>query len=131
MNSINLTGRITDQPARRVTTANGVVAEFRLAVDGRPRRLWITVEAWGHEAGKVARYLDAGRHVAVTGRLVQDEYLVRTGHRHTSYKVVAHRVDFLDAPPSDPDEHGAAPQQPASFGVTAEHSVANDVAGGA
>ena len=109
MNSINLTGRITDQPARRVTTANGVVAEFRLAVDGRPRRLWITVEAWGHEAGKIARYLDGGRHVAVTGRLVQDEYNTRTGHRHTSYKVVAHRVDFLDDPPGRHDHNDEAP----------------------
>ena len=86
-----------------MTTANGVVAEFRLAVDGRPRRLWITVEAWGHEAGKVARYLVAGRHVAVTGRLVQDEYTTRTGHGHTTYKVVAHRVDFLDDKASTAD----------------------------
>lgn len=101
MNSINLTGCITDQPARRVTTANGVVAEFRLAVDGRPRRLWITVEAWGHEAGKVATYGARGRHVAITGRLVQDEFHDRDGHKHTRYKVVAGRVEFLDAPTSD------------------------------
>ena len=103
MNSINLTGHATDQPSRRVTTANGVVAEFRLAVDGRPRRLWITVEAWGHEAGKVARYLVAGRHVAVTGRLVQDEYTTRSGQRATTYKVVAQRVDFLDDKASTAD----------------------------
>ena len=107
MNSINLTGRLTTDPARR-DTASGVVAEFRLAVDGRPRRLWITVEAWAHEAGKIARHGLAGRHVAVTGRLVQDEYLTRTGHKHTAFKVVAHRVDFLDDPP-DGAGHAATP----------------------
>ena len=63
MNSYNCTGRLTTDPARRDTT-KGVVAEFRLAVDGRPNRVWIDVEAWGHAAGTVATYLTARRHVA-------------------------------------------------------------------
>jgi single-strand DNA-binding protein len=130
MNSYNCTGHLIGDPVRRVTT-NSVVATFRLAVDGRPKRLWVNVEAWGHDAGKVATYLRAGRRVAVTGRLVQDEYLDGGGHKQIRYKVVAGVVDFLDAPPSGPDEHEAAPQHPASFGVTAEHAVASDVGGGA
>src|SRR5262245_17442648 len=67
MNSVNLTGRLIHDPTRR-ETHRGVVASFRLAVDGRPR-VWIDVEAWGHIAGTVATYLTARRHVAVTGRL--------------------------------------------------------------
>ena len=97
MNSVNLTGRLVDDPVRR-DTSNGVVAEFRLAVDGRPRRLWITVETWGHQAGVVAAHLSARRHVAVTGRLQQDEYQDRHGIKQTRYRIVAHGVDFLDQP---------------------------------
>lgn len=111
MNSINLTGHLTADPARRDTTS-GVVTTFRLAVDGRPRRLWITVEAWAHEAGKIATYGAAGRHVAVTGRLVQDEYLDRGGHKQTRYKVVAGRVEFLDDPPSGPERHDRSGLEP-------------------
>lgn len=107
MNSVNFTGHLTGEPARRDTT-NSVVATFRLSVDGRPKRLWINVEAWAHEAGRVATYGAAGRHVAVTGRLVQDEYLDRDGHRQTRYKVVAGRVEFLDDPPSAADRQETA-----------------------
>ena len=119
MNSYNCTGRLTDDPARRDTTS-GVVATFRLAVDGRPKRLWITVEAWAHEAGKVATYGASGRHVAVTGRLVQDEFLDRDGHKQTRYKVVAGRVEFLDDPPSAPDQHESSTQRTQRVSVAGE-----------
>jgi single-strand DNA-binding protein len=126
MNSYNCTGRLTDDPARRDTTS-GVVATFRLAVDGRPKRLWITVEAWAHEAGKVATYGASGRHVAVTGRLVQDEFLDRDGHKQTRYKVVAGRVEFLDDPPSAPDQHESPTQRTQRVSVGGEPTVAGPV----
>jgi single-strand DNA-binding protein len=102
MNSLNLTGRLVEGPTRR-DTHRGVVATFRLAVDGRPR-VWIDVETWGHLAGTVAAYLHARRHVAVTGRLAYTEYHDRNGHRQSRYHVVAHNVDFLDPPAEVPDD---------------------------
>ena len=68
MNVLTLTGRLTADPVRR-DTPKGVVCEFRLAVDTRPR-LWITVQTWGQLAGRCAQHLHAGRHVAVAGPLV-------------------------------------------------------------
>ena len=96
MNSVNLTGRLTHDPPRR-DTHRGVVATFRLAVDGRPR-VWIDVETWGHLAGTVATHLTARRHIAVSGRLAYNEYHDRNGNHQTRYQVVADRIGFLDDP---------------------------------
>jgi single-strand DNA-binding protein len=96
MNSVNLTGRLVNDPSRR-DTHRGVVATFRLAVDGRPR-MWIDVETWGHLAGTVATYLRARRHVAVTGRLAYHEYHDRTGHKQAAFRVIADRIEFLESP---------------------------------
>ncbi len=97
MNVLTITGRLTADPVRRDTT-RGVVTELRLAVDSRPR-LWITVEAWGQLAGRCAQHLVLGRHTAVTGQLVCDEYL-RNGEKQTRWFCRATSVTFLDAPSS-------------------------------
>jgi single-stranded DNA-binding protein len=115
MNSVNLTGRLVHDPTRR-ETHRGVVASFRLAVDGRPR-VWIDVEAWGHLAGTVATYLRARRHIGVTGHLAYSEYHDRNGHKQASFRIVADRIGFLDLPTfigdiSRDTENGAGESEP-------------------
>lgn len=96
MNSVNVTGRLLNDPVRRDTT-RGVVAEFRLTVDGRTT-VRIDIETWGHVAGAVATHLVAGRHVAVSGRWAQREYHDRDHNkRHRDY-VIADRLTYLDRP---------------------------------
>ena len=77
MNVLTLTGRLGSDPVRRDTT-NGVVCEFRLAVDGRPR-IWITVETWGHLAGTCAQHLHDGRRVAISGTLLGHNPFIQPG----------------------------------------------------
>jgi single-strand DNA-binding protein len=96
VNVLSLTGRLTADPVRR-ETSRGVVCEFRVAVDCRPR-LWIGIEAWGQLAGRCAQHLRAGRRVAITGALVAEEYTSRTGERVTRCYVRATGVTFLDRP---------------------------------
>ena len=96
MNVVTLTGHLTADPVRRDTTS-GVVCEFRLAVDSRPR-LWISVEVWGHLAGRCAQHLRSGRHVALTGRLCHDEFVTRSGDKADRWYAKAHQVTFLDRP---------------------------------
>jgi single-strand DNA-binding protein len=96
VNVLSLTGRLTADPVRR-ETSRGVVCEFRVAVDGRPR-LWIGIEAWGQLAGRCAHHLRAGRRVAITGALVAEEYTSRAGDRLTRWYVRASTVTFLDRP---------------------------------
>jgi single-strand DNA-binding protein len=103
VNVLNLTGRLTADPVRR-ETSRGVVCEFRVAVDCRPR-LWIGIEAWGQLAGRCAQHLRAGRRVAITGALVTEEYTSRAGERVTRWYVRASAVTFLDRPDAAGD-HG-------------------------
>ena len=95
MNVLTLTGRIGDEPVRRDTT-KGVVCEFRLAVDGRPR-LWIVVETWGHLAGaapNICTPVAGRRHRQLAARPVRDQ--IRREGRAVVRK--AHDVTFLDKP---------------------------------
>jgi single-stranded DNA-binding protein len=96
MNILTLTGRLTGDPIRR-DTPKGVVCEFRVAADSRPR-LWITVQTWGQLAGRCAQHLRAGRHVAVAGPLLCEVYATRAGERATRWYTRATMVTFLDRP---------------------------------
>ncbi|MGD9702839.1 MAG: single-stranded DNA-binding protein [Ilumatobacteraceae bacterium] len=102
MNVLNLTGVLTAEPARRDTN-KGVVCEFRLAVDSRPR-LWIVVQTWGQLAGRCAQHLTSGRHVAVSGQLLCEEFVTRAGEKATRWFTRATTVTFLDRPAHDAAE---------------------------
>ena len=105
MNVLTLTGRLGSDPVRRETT-NGVVCEFRLAVDGRPR-IWITVETWGHLAGTCAQHLSEGRRVAINGTLAHRQYINRQGAKAEHWYAKARNITFLDRP-GDHDQSGTA-----------------------
>ena len=97
MNTICLTGRLLDDPAR-TDTGKGIKTTFRLDVDGR-HRLRISVTAWNHLAGTCAAHLRRGRRVAITDRLDHDEYTANDGTKRESWAVTAVVVTFLDPPP--------------------------------
>jgi hypothetical protein len=105
MNVLTLTGRLSAAPVRR-DTRKGVVCEFRLAVDGRPR-LWITVQTWGLVAGRCAQHLHAGRHVAVSDGLVCEDCATRAVDRTTRWYTRATTVTYLDRPDSVAAHDGA------------------------
>lgn len=97
MNVLTVTGRLVADPARR-NTPNGVVCEFRLAIDGRPR-LWLNIETWGHLAGRCAQHLASGRHVSASGTLCCDEYVTRVGDKASRWYLRATNLTYLDRPP--------------------------------
>lgn len=96
MNVLTVTGHLADDPVRR-ETSKGVVCEFRLAVAGPPR-LYLTIQTWGHLAGRCAQHLTAGRHVGVTGSLRHDQWLTNAGERADRWYARATDVAFLDHP---------------------------------
>jgi hypothetical protein len=100
MNSVNLTGRLTTDPVRR-ETSRGVVVEFRLAVDTRPR-IWLDIEVWGHTAGIAAtpstargRQLHVSRHPPLLPRAATRRHrrssTVRSHPGHRAGRVAAGR----------------------------------------
>lgn len=108
MNVLTLTGHLVTDPVRRDTT-RGVVCEFRLAVDSRPR-LWIGVQTWGQTAGRCAQHLHAGRHIAIVGSLICEEYITRAGEKATRWYTRATSITYLDQPHHDACSPVAAEQ---------------------
>ena len=118
MNVLTVTGRLTADPVRK-DTARGVVCEFRLAVDGKPR-IWLPVASWGQLAGNCARHLHQGRRVAVTGALRVDQWVARSGDRQERWYLEARSVTFLDRPD---DAAAATPERPHDGAVRASSEV--------
>lgn len=106
MNVVALTGRLASDVAHRNVDGHGAVAEFRVAVDGRSP-IYLTVQTWGHSAGKAASHLTKGRRIAITGRWAQREFLDRSNQRRQVDYVIAHGLTYLDSPrrngPGDDD----------------------------
>ena len=113
MNVLTLTGRLVSEPVRR-DTVKGVVCEFRLAADSRPR-LWIDVQTWGALAGRAAQHLTSGRQVAVNGTLICEEYHTRAGDKASRWFCRATTITFLDRPTPVTDD---VERQPAAAGVS-------------
>mgnify|MGYP001290363082 CR=1 FL=1 len=96
MNVLTLAGRVVSEPSRRDTT-KGVVCEFRLAVECRPR-LWIVVQTWGQTAGRAAQHLTAGRTIAASGMLISESYITRSSETAVRWYLRASTISFLDRP---------------------------------
>ena len=108
MNSIDLIGRLTADPALRQTGGGTAVADFRIAVPrpGRDRApVYIDVTVYGGLASVVHEHLDKGRRVAVSGRLELEEWQAKDGGRRSKHSVVADTVDFLDRATTDGEEN--------------------------
>ena len=97
MNVVAVTGRLVSDVAHRHIDGHGAVAEFRIAVDGR-NPIYLTVETWGHSAGKAAGHLTKGRRIAISGRWAQREFLDRSDQRRQVDYVIAHDITYLDPP---------------------------------
>lgn len=105
MNVVAMTGRLAGEVAHRNVAGHGAVAEFRFAVDGRSP-IYLTVETWGHSAGKAAGHLTKGRRIAIAGRWAQREFLDRNDQRRQVDYIVAHDITYLDPPRHNDDRPG-------------------------
>ncbi len=112
MNSINLTGRLTQDPELRALPSGDPVCKLRLAVDSlAPGREtgYINVTCFGNSGEAAARVLAKGWLVAVNGRLEYQVWETREGAKRHDYGVVGN-VEFLAAPRGN-DPHAAEPQE--------------------
>jgi single-strand DNA-binding protein len=96
INSVNLTGRLTDDPTLRFTNDAKAVATLRIAINGRNDRVdFIDVTVWGKTAEAVAEHKGKGDQVAVSGRLTTSDWTDNDGKRHYRTGVTADEVIFL------------------------------------
>ena len=106
MNSVSLTGRLTQNVTARTTTDGTSVGTMRLAVQ-RPRKDgadqgadYVDVTVFGRQADTCAQYLAKGRKVAIEGHLHHSEWDSDNGRRQ-KLEVVARNVEFLDTAKRD------------------------------
>ncbi|HKP91258.1 MAG TPA: single-stranded DNA-binding protein [Thermoleophilaceae bacterium] len=111
MNSVNLIGRLVEDPVLRVTEGGAEVCSMRVAVPRigqaglrEPGLVYVEVLATGLRAHDVVREARAGTRIGVSGRLELDEWSEPDGERRTRYEVLADQLELLDgsAPPSPP-----------------------------
>lgn len=101
LNSLQLMGRLTNDPAFRQTTSGVPCARFTLAVD-RPYKKdqqnqkadFIRCVAWRETAEFISRNFAKGNLVAVEGRLQTDSYTDNNGNKIYTTEVVVNNVHF-------------------------------------
>jgi single-strand DNA-binding protein len=100
MNSVNITGRLTQDPELRALPSGESVCKLRLAVEGMSaggETGYVNVAAFGKPGEAAARVLAKGWLVAVVGRLSYRAWEADDGAKRHDYEVVGN-VEFLAAP---------------------------------
>ena len=121
MNSINITGRITNDPELRVTQGNYHVMDFRLAVkdgkdkEGNEKTIFINCQAWRSNADYLSEHATKGSLLAISGSLKQDRYQNRDGQMAEKIYINVNDVQILSHWKEDlmkrNDENGYAPNK--------------------
>jgi len=99
MNSVQLVGRLGNDPELRYTQAGKSVSNFRIATNefygGNKYTEWHRIVVWGKTAENCAQYLSKGRQVLVQGRIQTRQWEDREGTRRYTTEIIAQRVEFL------------------------------------
>ena len=121
-NQILLLGNLTEDPGLRRTGNGAAVCVFRFAVDDvrRPapgaepvkETLYVDVMTVGHLAETCHAALSQGSRAFVQGRLQLREWIGRDGLKHSSHRVFATHVTFLDPRPGPADAPAFPPPAP-------------------
>lgn len=115
LNSVNLLGRLAQDPELRHTGNGTPVTSFDLAVnvpsaDQNTAADFIPIVCWKNTAEFAERYLSKGRQIVVEGRIKTRKYTDRDGNNRKAVEVVASRLYFADS-----NNNGADNTEPAQI----------------
>lgn len=96
MNSINIIGRLTEDPQRIPAEILGV--SMRLAFDQPSDTGYVDVALWERNAQTCLEHLHKGDELAVCGRLTYRSWTNGDGHRRSALSISATHVGFLRKP---------------------------------
>lgn len=102
MNSVNLIGRITKDIDLQYSADNKAHCGFTLAVQGYKKDDvdFIRCKAFGVTAENIAKYLDKGRQIGVTGRIKTGSY-DKDGQKVFTTDVIVDKFYFADSKKAD------------------------------
>lgn len=124
MNSVALTGNLTNDVDVKYTAGGTAVANITIAVNDRRKigeqwqevATFVDVTLWGKTAENAGQYLAKGRKVGVVGKLAQESWEDReTGKRRSKLKVIADTLEYFGQRSADDqrpanDNYGEEPQ---------------------
>lgn len=103
MNKVFLIGRTTKEIELRTTQNDKMVANFTLAVNRNKEEAdFISCVAWGKTAELLAKYVNKGDKIAVSGRIQARSYDAQDGKRVYVTEVVAEDIEFLESKRTEP-----------------------------
>lgn len=104
MNKVTLIGNITRDIEVKSTNSGFLIAKIGLAVNRRFKKqdgtqgdevMYIDVKVFGNLASVCQQYLAKGRKIAISGRLVLEQWQDSTGAKHSKHTIAADEVEFL------------------------------------
>lgn len=96
INSVNIVGRSTKDVELRTTNNGTSVAIISLAVNhGKEEASFFDVVCFGKTAENVAKYVQKGRQVIVSGRLQRRKWQTKEGENRYSVEIIANQVQFV------------------------------------
>ena len=111
MNNFNGIGRIANEIEIRYTKDGTAVANFSLALDNYgDKTSFVEVTCWRKLAENVAKYMEKGRQIGVSGELVQDRW-EKDGQKRSKIKINARNVKFLGGSKQDGKQQNKNQQQ--------------------
>lgn len=103
MNTVNLVGRLTKDPALRKTGSGISVVSFTVACDrrikteGQPTADFINCIGWNKVADNIVQYVHKGFLVGIEGRIQTRNYDDEQGQRKYVTEVVVEKIEFLES----------------------------------
>lgn len=115
MNKVILCGRLTAIPELRYTGSNKPYARFTLAVNrptpnsttGEKEADFINCISWGKQAEVLAKYLDKGSQILISGRIQTSSFNDKDGNKRTSTDIVVEEFEFVGSKKQESKESKA------------------------
>ena len=127
MNTVIMSGRMTNDPELRQTTTGKSVLSFRIAVNagkdanGQAKADFFSCVAWNATANYLGQYAKKGTFINLTGRLTNRSYQAKDGTNRTATEIVVSSVEITPGQNSGQhqQESGQAAQPAAQAPATA------------
>lgn len=106
MNKCILIGRLTKDPEVRYTNGENVtaIARFSIAVDRRFKNNngeyetdFFNCTAFGKQGEFAEKYLKKGTKIVLSGRIQNDNYTNRDGHKVTAVQIITEEIEFAES----------------------------------
>ena len=113
MNKVILMGRLTKDPEISSSASGTTFARYSIAVDrkykqeGEPDADFFNCTSIGKQGEFVERYLKKGTKILVTGRLQNNNYTNKEGHKVYDVRVITEEVEFAESKGSQQQNTGS------------------------